>query len=147
MDTLSNFAEFEPRFPLSEAAFAVECYEMVRHLGLIPFSSSAQFTRSLWLIFESRWGGRGTRAYLPFDSSLDLPDPDGIAVDCGVIASMMERPLPDEIAFVVLRRPGPAEISEADQYILRVLCHAAAGRQTAPWRFYVTGPDGVRRVR
>ena len=147
MDTLSNFAEFEPGFPLSEAAFAVECYETVRHLGLIPFSPSAQFTRSLWLIFESRWGGRGTRAYFPFDSSLNLPDPDEIAVYCRVIASMMERPLPDEIALVVLRRPGPVEISEADQYIFRVLCQAVAGRRTAPWWFYVTGPDGVRRVR
>jgi hypothetical protein len=55
----------EPRFPLSEAGFAVECYETVQHIGLIPFRSDDQFACSLWLIFESRWGGRGTRAYFP----------------------------------------------------------------------------------
>jgi hypothetical protein len=98
---------FEPGFPLSEAGFAVECY----------------------------------------DSSPDLSDPDGIAGDCNVIASMMERPLPDEIALVVLRRPGPVEIGEADERIFRVLCQAVTGRRTAPWWFYVTGPDGARRVR
>jgi hypothetical protein len=144
---MDTSVDFEPGFPLSEAGFAVECYETVRHLGLIPFRQDAQFTRSLWLIFESRWSGRGIRAYLPFDSSLDLSDPDGIAGECNVVASMMERPLPDEIALVVLRRPGPVEVSEADEYIFRMMCQAVAGRRTAPWWFYVTGPDGVRRVR
>jgi hypothetical protein len=116
--------DIPPGLPLSAADLALAHFGVPRKLGTLPFGPDDKITRSLW-----------------------VPDPDGIAVDCGVIARMMERPLPDEIAFVVLRRPGPAEISEADQYILRVLCHAAAGRQTAPWRFYVTGPDGVRRVR
>ncbi len=146
MDTLSNPTCTGSGFPLCDADFAVECYETVRHLGLIPFSPRVKFTRSLWLIFESRWGGRGTRAYLPFDASLDLPDPEEVAVDCGVIASMMERPLPDEAALVVLRRPGPAEISEADGFIFRVMSEAVAGRQTGPWSFHVTGPDGARKV-
>jgi hypothetical protein len=47
---------------------------------------------------------------------------------------------------IVLRRPGPAEISEADAYIFRLVRQAAIGRETAPWAFYVAGPDRVRKV-
>jgi hypothetical protein len=95
-----------------------------RDLGLIPFSP----------------------AFFPFDASPGLPDPGEIAAYCGVLASMMECSLPDEIALVVARRAGPAGISAADAHIFRVLCRAVAGRRTAPWSFSVTGPDGVRKV-
>lgn len=47
---------------------------------------------------------------------------------------------------IVLRRPGPAEISEADAYIFRLVRQAAIGRETAPWTFHVVGPDGIREV-
>ena len=46
----------------------------------------------------------------------------------------------------MLQRPGPAQISNADKYIYRVMYEAAADLQTAPWAFYVTGPDGVQQV-
>jgi hypothetical protein len=52
----------------------------------------------------------------------------------------------DEKAMIVLRRPGPAEISEADAYIFRLVRQAAIGRETAPWTFHVVGPDGIREV-
>jgi len=52
----------------------------------------------------------------------------------------------DEKAMIVLRRPGPAEISEADAYIYSLVRHAAVGRETAPWTFHVVGPDGTREV-
>jgi hypothetical protein len=45
----------------------------------------------------------------------------------------------DEKAMIVLRRPGPAEISEADAYIFRLVRQAAIGRETAPWTFHVVG--------
>jgi len=45
----------------------------------------------------------------------------------------------DEKAMIVLRRPGPAEISEADAYIFRLVRQAAIGRETAPWTVHVVG--------
>ena len=47
---------------------------------------------------------------------------------------------------IALRRPGPAEISEADAYIFRLVRQAVIGRETAPWTFHVVGPDGIREV-
>jgi hypothetical protein len=58
----------------------------------------------------------------------------------------MEHPRRQETALVVLQRPGSAKISDADKYIYRVMREAAAGLQTAPWAFYVTGPNGVQQV-
>ena len=143
MDTLSN----KPPPPLSEADFAVECYETARSIGLLPFSEGAQITRSLWLIYEHRWGGRWRRACIPLDASLDLPDSQKIATECDLIARLMERPQPDETALVILRRPGSLKVSEADAYIFRAMCRAVAARRTGPWSFYVTGPHGARKVR
>jgi hypothetical protein len=47
---------------------------------------------------------------------------------------------------IVLRRPGSVKISEADGYIFRLMRQAAASRETAPWAFYLVGPDGMREV-
>jgi len=47
---------------------------------------------------------------------------------------------------IVLRRPGPAEISEADAYIFRLVRQALVGRQAPPYVFYVVGPEGRREV-
>jgi hypothetical protein len=47
---------------------------------------------------------------------------------------------------VALRRPGPAEISEADTLIFRLVQQAAAGRETTPWTFHVVGREGFRQV-
>ena len=69
-----------------------------------------------------------------------------IASWCDLLAHFMEHPRREETALVVLRRPGPAEISNADKYIYRVMREAAAGLQTAPWAFYETEPNGVQQV-
>ncbi len=47
---------------------------------------------------------------------------------------------------IVLRRPGPAEISEADACIFSLVRQAVVGRETAPWTFHVVGPDGTQEV-
>lgn len=47
---------------------------------------------------------------------------------------------------IVLRRPGPPEISKADTVIFRPVRQGMADRETAPWTFYVVGPDGVQEV-
>ena len=38
------------------------------------------------------------------------------------------------------------KISQADGYIFRPVRQAAVGRETAPWAFYLVGPDGIREV-
>lgn len=47
---------------------------------------------------------------------------------------------------IVLRRPGAAEISEADAYIFGLVRQASAGRKTAPWTFHLVGPHGIRGI-
>ncbi len=111
----------------------------------MPFEPGARISRMLWLILICPWGFRNP-VILPVDDRLDLPEPDAIAGWCDLLVHFMERPMRDVTALVVLQRPGPAEISDADRYIFRVMCQAAAGLQTMPWAFYVTGPDGVQQV-
>ncbi len=40
---------------------------------------------------------------------------------------------------IVLRRPGAAEINEADAYIFGLVRQASADRKTAPWTFHLVG--------
>jgi hypothetical protein len=146
MDTLSNPATTEAEAPLTEAGQAALRDEVLRRLGSMPFSPGAPISRSLWLIFICPWGVQ-TRAVMPVDDRLDLPEPGNCAGLCDLIASIMEHPMEsDETALVVLRRPGPADVSCADKYIFRAICESIADRKPASWAFYVTGPDGVQEV-
>jgi hypothetical protein len=83
---------------------------------------------------------------LPVDNRLDLPDSDNIAGLCNLLANFLEHPMGGETAVVILNRPGTTGISDADKYIFRILSEAAASRDTSPWTFYVTGPDGVHKL-
>ncbi len=74
------------------------------------------------------------------------PDPDEVAFLCGFIVQLMARPLRDETAMIVLRRQGPAEITETDEFIFQTMCWAIEGRQTVPWSFCVTGSGGAREM-
>ena len=66
---------------------------------------------------------------------------------CDLISSLIRPPLcHDEKAMIVLRRPGPAETSEADAHIFRLMRQAAVGRETAPWTFHVVAPDGMQEM-
>ena len=47
---------------------------------------------------------------------------------------------------IVLHRPGPMQISEADAYIFRLVRQACADRKTAPWAFHAVGPGGTQEV-
>jgi hypothetical protein len=96
-------------------------------------------------MFLCSWGIQ-TRTVIPVDDKLHLPDPDEIVAWRDLVALCTEHAGPDQEALVVLRRPGKADISDANEYIFRVMSCAAASRDTAPWTFYVTGPDGVRKV-
>jgi len=147
MDTLSEISGTNCELPLSEADQAALRLAMLRDLGAMPFSSGAPISRSLWVIFIGEWGA-WTHATLPVDDRLDMPDKEDIAGLCDLVGSLIRPPRchDDEKAMIVLRRPGPPEISEADAHIFRLVRQAAACRESAPWTFHVAGPDGIREV-
>lgn len=146
MGTLSDSIDISGPIPLTGSELAAARQNVAGHLGTHPFLPGAPSSRSLWVVFIGEWG-IWTHAMLPIDDRLDLPDRAHIA-RLSEIAGLCLAPAKchdNEEALVVLRRPGPAVISEADAYIFRLVCEAAAGRDTAPWTFYVTGPDGARQ--
>jgi hypothetical protein len=144
MDTLSNSSGTSYELPYSEADQIALRLAVLRDIGSLPFRPGALFSRSLWVIFIGE-GGIWTRAILPIDASLDMPDKETITGLCHLVGSLIRPPgcHNGEKAMVVLRRPGPPEISAADAYIFRLAHEAAAGQETAPWAFYAVGPDGV----
>jgi Transcriptional regulatory protein, C terminal len=118
------------------------------HAGLAAgLSAEALITRSLWVMCIGKWGV-WTRAVLPIDDSLGMPEEETITGLCDLVASLIRPPRchDNEKAMIALRRPGPAEISEADVHIFRLILQAADGRETAPWTFHVVGPEGIRQV-
>jgi len=147
MDTLSNTSDTSYQLPLSEAEQTALRPALLRDLGSMPFEPGALISRSLWVTFIGAWG-HWTHAVLPVDDRLDLPDEESITGLCDLVGSLMRPPVchDNEKAMIVLRRPGPAEISDADAYIYRLVRQAAIGRETAPWTFHVVGPDGIREV-
>ena len=82
-------------------------------------------------------------------TGFDMPDRGNIAGLCDLAGSLIRPPLchDDEKTMIVLRRPGPMQISEADAYIFRLVRQVCAGRKTAPWAFHVVGPGGTRMGR
>jgi len=132
--------------PLTDAELAAARQNVPRHLGTHPFLPGAPSSRSLWVVFIGEWG-IWTHAMLPIDDRLDMPDRRHVTRLCEIVGMCLAPSSchEEEEALVVLRRPGPAVISEADAYIFRLVCEAAAGRDTAPWTFYVTGPDGAKQ--
>jgi hypothetical protein len=147
MDTPSNISNTNYEIPLSEADQTALRPALLHDLGAMPFESGALISRSLWVIFIGEWGV-WTHAVLPVDDRLDMPDRKSITGLCDLVGSLMRPSVchDDEKAMIVLRRPGPAEISEADACIFRLVRQAATGRETAPWTFHVVGPDGIREV-
>ncbi len=145
VDTLSGLAEAFGGLPLTQPQIDAARCEAPRRLGALPFPPGAACSRSLWVIFLGR-RGIWTHAVLPVDDRLDMPDREHVAGVCTRAAACLAFPLSheDEQALVVLRRPAPPAISAADACIFRLVCEAAAGRDTAPWTFYVTGPDGAK---
>lgn len=144
MDTVIDPIAARGCVPLTEAEVAAERHELPSHLGTLPFVSGAA-SRSLWVVYVGkRW--IWTHAVLPVDDRLDMPDQARVKGLSEIVAMSIGPPLcrGDEEALVVLRRPGPAAVSQADAYVFRLVCEAAAGRQTAPWTFHVAGPDGAR---
>jgi hypothetical protein len=147
METLSNVSDTSYDLPLSEADQTALRPALLHDLGTMPFNPGALISRSLWVIFIGEWGV-WTHATLPIDDRLDMPDQENITGLCDLVGSLIRPSLchDDEKAMIVLRRPGPAEISEADAYIFSLVRQAAVGRKTAPWTFHVVGPDGTREV-
>ncbi|HUY46166.1 MAG TPA: hypothetical protein VMV92_10635 [Streptosporangiaceae bacterium] len=116
MGTFSNISDTSYEPPLSEADQTALRSALLHDLGAMPFSPDALISRSLWIIFIGVWGA-WTHATLPVDNKLDMPDKESITGLCDLAAGLISRPLchSDEKPMIVLRRPGPTEISEADE--------------------------------
>ncbi len=140
--------DIPPGLPLTAADLALAHFDVPRDLGALPFGPDDMITRSLWVVFVGEWG-IWTHAVLPVDDRLDMGDPDNIAGLCDEVALLIRPPRchEDEEAIVVLRRPAPPGPSPADEHIFRLICEAAATRETARWSFFTAGPDGVRELR
>jgi hypothetical protein len=139
MDTLSRTPATPLEPPLTESGQAALRDEVLHRLARLPFPAGALIKRSLWLITIGPWGS-WTRAVVPVDGNRDQPEPEAIAGWCDLIATFMERGAlldDDDTALIVLRRPGTASVSDADERIFRVLRGAVACRDTVPWAFYV----------
>ncbi len=147
MGTLSNASDTNYELPLSEADQTALRPALLHDLGALPFRPGAPISRSLWVIFIGEWGV-WTHATLPIDDRLDMPDKENITGLCDLVSSLIRPPRchDDEKAMIVLRRPGPAELSKADAHIFSLVRQAAVGRETAPWAFYVVGQEGIREV-
>jgi hypothetical protein len=147
MDTLSGISSTSYPLPLGKADQSALRSALLLDLGAMPFEPGALISRSLWIIFAGRWGA-WTRASLPIDDRLDMPDTENITGMCDLVGSLIRTPLchRNEKAMIVLRRPGPMEISEADAYIFRMVRQACVRRETAPWTFHVVGPGGTREI-
>jgi hypothetical protein len=139
--------EIPPGLPLSAADLALARLDVPRDLGTLPFGPDDMITRSLWVVFIGEWG-IWRRAVLPIDNRLDMGDPERIASECDLAASLIHPPgcHDDEEALVVLRRPAPPDPSPADLHIFRLMHEAAATHETAPWSFCITGPTGSREL-
>ncbi len=152
MDTYTDIPDTSYEIPMSEAEQVALRPALLRDLGVMPFGPDDEITRSLWVIFVGEWGVY-TRATLPVDNRQDMPDAENIAWLCDFTGSLIRPSLchAGEKAMVVLRRPGPPGISEADAHIFRlvreaVVGQAAAGAGTAAWTFHVVGPDGMQEL-
>jgi len=144
MDTLSDPSDISYELPLSETDQTALRPALLHDLGTLPFMPGALISRSLWVIFIGK-SGVWIHATLPIDDRLDMPDKENISGLCDLVGSLIRPPLchDDEQAMIVLRRPGSAKISEADEYIFRLVRQAVVGRETVPWVFYVVGPYGM----
>jgi hypothetical protein len=147
MDEYAEAEDIPAGLPLTAADLALARYDVPRDLGALPFGPDDTITRSLWVIFAGEWG-IWTHAVVPVDNRLDMGDPDNIAGECELVASLMAPPgcHEGEEALVVLRRPAPPDPSPADEHIFRLIREAAATHETAPWSFFITGPGGAREL-
>lgn len=134
-----------PAFPLDPLDISLARIEMARRIGKWPVSQDLEFARSLWVVFAGEWG-IWTRAAIPLEDGIGTDDANRIAGACALVAELIGPPecYGFVIAGVVLRRPGPPKLSAADRRIFRLIRNVAAARDTVPWSFYISGPDGFR---
>lgn len=146
MDDYSE-AGIPPGLPLTPADLALAHFDVPRDLGTLPFGPDDKITRSLWVIYVGEWR-TWTHAVLPLDNRLDMGDPGDIEGTCDLVAHLMSPRggYGDDEVLVILRRPAPPHPSEADWHICHLIREAAATCETAPWSFFITGPDGAREL-
>jgi hypothetical protein len=140
-----NETDIPPGPPPTPADLALAHFDVPRDLGTLPFGPDDKITRSLWVVYVGEWR-IWTHAILPLDNRLDMGDPANIEGTCDLVAHLMSPRVSYEEVLVILRRPASPHPSEADWRICRLIRKAAATRETAPWSFFITGPDGAREL-
>jgi hypothetical protein len=132
-------------FPIEPVDIVVARIQVASRIGQLPFGPRETCSRSLWVVFAGYWGV-WIRGVIPVDSQLDRGDPAIIGPACDRAADLLVEPECYDIAIaaVVLRRPAPDTPSRADRQVFRLLHKSAATRDTVPWSFFVTGPEGPR---
>jgi hypothetical protein len=148
MDDFTKMPAGPSPVPLTESGPASLADEVLQQLAGLPIPPGALCTRSVRVIMISPWRVM-TRAVLPIDNRRNRPEPVAIADLCDFIGLLIDRSglaSDDDMALVVLRRPGPARVSDADRYIFRLLCEAAGRRDTIRWAFYVVTPPGIQKL-
>lgn len=117
-------------------------------LGILPFQEGALFTRSIWVIYVGELGP-WTHATMPVDNQIGMPDPTNIAGLVTLVAHAVNPTrgrIPGDEALVVLRRPGPRAVSDADWHIFRLIHEAISKREPVRWSFHVATPNGAQEL-
>jgi hypothetical protein len=116
---------------LSYVAMAALAYGTAHDIAELPMERHVM-PFGLWLVFCCPWGGRFTRAVVPFD---DITDGR-----CDYLASMLDFPNePEDIAIVVFQR----RTAEFDANFFARFRSAASRYDAVPWMLYAAGPDGA----
>lgn len=130
--------------PMTPAQVAARRIQAAREFGAMPFDEeTALITRSLWVVYHGEWG-TWTHAVIPIDKRTDMGQPGVLEKWCDV--GFLMRPSrchPDEQVLIILRRPRPVGISAADLYAYELVHESAVRHETAPWSFFVAGPEGT----
>jgi len=131
-------------FPIEPIDISIARFQLASRIGKLPRDQYEVCARSLWVVVAGDWGV-WVRAVVPVDNRLDAEDRPTLVAKCEEVADLLGDPecFGDVIIAVILRRPDAAKPSRADRQIFRLLTKAAATRDTVPWSFFVTGPDGA----
>ncbi|MGH3165914.1 MAG: hypothetical protein ACRDN0_08465 [Trebonia sp.] len=148
MDTFSDLPVPVRGVPNTSAMVVAMRNDIPYELGQLPFQEGALITRSIWVTYVGELGP-WTHAVMPVDNQIGMPDPKDIASLSGLVANAVNpvyyRTVEDE-ALVVLRRPGPRAVSDADRHIFRLIREAIAERDPVPWSFHVATPNGAQEL-
>jgi hypothetical protein len=106
---------------------------------------AARRQRILWLFFLDNDGIQADLV-VPVDDFPELPDPALIGSLCSIATESIARAAEIASVIITLSRPGPPDLGEPDQRLLRALQRGAARHATPVRMFCLATADGVREL-